>query len=196
MATVAKPAKEQWITKDEAARLLGVNPRQVQQRAAHGYIEKRVLPRLPTERQGRVEYSRVDVDALKAGKPNMHATQVDDVGPLAPSGEGTRDLALFHGAAPLRRSSGLGAPLEMIRGLAEIAAALQPPAPAAPKAWLTLGEAAAYSGLTPATIEELVRDRQVFAIGRGPKTWRIQRAGLYGLDAFGTSNKVTRGTRS
>jgi hypothetical protein len=50
--------------------------RQLERRAQQGYIEKKLGERAPTERNAPVFYSRADIAALKAGKPNMYAREV------------------------------------------------------------------------------------------------------------------------
>ena len=61
---------------------------------------------------------------------------------------------------------------------------VQPAAPREWRPWLTLDEAAEYSGLPAHVITKLLCGvaPQLDCIGRGPKTWRIRRASL---DAWG-----------
>ena len=59
----------EWLGKAEAARLLGVHPRQLERRAKQRQIRKRVLPRKATEKAARVVYSRVDIEELKRHPP-------------------------------------------------------------------------------------------------------------------------------
>src|SRR3954470_15971413 len=61
-----------WISKEEAGRLLHVRLRQVERRIEQGCIRKKVLPRKPTQKSAHVVVSRADVLALKAGKPNSY----------------------------------------------------------------------------------------------------------------------------
>jgi hypothetical protein len=180
-----KPAKE-WITAEEAAALLGVNLRQVQKRARAGYIEKRRLPRLPTESAGRVEYSRADVDALLDGTPN-HCEPVGfpqrvRAAEEAEAGSDARPPAAGNGTRALAPAAFFRPP--------ELAAGHWP-APTAPRAWLTLPEAAAYSGLPEVTIVSLTRGGMIRAIdqwgqdvGQGTHraSYRMSRASL---DAYG-----------
>jgi hypothetical protein len=177
-----KPAKE-WITAEEAAALLGVNLRQVQKRARAGYIEKRRLPRLPTESAGRVEYSRADIDALLAGTPN-HCE------PVAASGQrpgaSTPPPTPGNGKSALAR---IPAEFPDLWLRPQLAPGPWPLAP--PRAWLTLPEAAAYSGLPEVTIVSLTRGGMIRAIdqwgqdvGQGTHraSYRVSRASL---DAYG-----------
>lgn len=169
----------EWISKEEAAELLSVKPRQVEKRAAEGYLEKRTLPRQPHEKQARVEYKRADVDAILDGKPNQYGKPMRPEMPEAPSGDGTADLARFRAAAPPMPI--LPDPGSIIHFLATLARVLPPPR-REPRAWLTLAEAVEYCGLPAAELERLLREGLVYSFGRGPKTWRIQRAAL---DAYG-----------
>ncbi len=180
----AKQSESDWITKDEAAELLGVNPRQVQKRVEQGYIEKRTLARLPTEPQGRVQYSRADVDALLAGAPNQHAVEV-------PANGGTKDVVRMpNGGAPLSQS--IAEMAGFTNGLMTVREFLNENKPEHPdpwlrykeKLWLTLDESVAYSGLPRPEMERLLREGLVYSFGRGPKTWRVQRAAL---DSYGTA---------
>lgn len=54
-----------WLPTDEAAALLGVKPRQLQNRVQDGVIAKRTLPRAEGDKTARVVYSRADIEALK-----------------------------------------------------------------------------------------------------------------------------------
>lgn len=179
----------EWITKEAAAKLLGVNVRQVEKRIQAGSIEKRRLPKLPTESVGRVEVARGDVDALLAGTPNSHAVEVSNDADKfpAPTGDGTADLVR------IRKHLGIDDPLAMLRHIARTTLDLSPaPAPPAPRAWLTLDEAAEHSGLTEETIMAQVSAGNIDAVDRhgrdasvtGPQRrhLRIKRASL---DAFG-----------
>ncbi len=169
----AKPEQNEWVTREEAASILGVNERQVQKRAEQGYLERSFLPRRPNERQARVRYARRDLEAILAGTPNQHGIPVapsTEPEPFpGPTGDGSTDLA--------RIRKHLGVPDVMPNVWA------WPPPAREPRAWLTLEEAAEWSGLPAPIIAELLRTSQVDSIGRGPKTWRIRRASL---DAWGT----------
>ena len=72
-----KPALEaDWLPKPAAAKLLGVAVRQLERRTRQGYIESRREERQINQTTAPVVYSRVDILALKAGKPNIHAREV------------------------------------------------------------------------------------------------------------------------
>jgi hypothetical protein len=178
-----KTAPDPWMYAEEVCKVLKVKLRQVQQRAAQGYIETHQLPRKPTERQGRTLYRRADVEALKAGKPNMHAVEVEMPAKTQalPARAETKALARRPPLSPsIAELSGIG-------GVLTLREFLQETRPREPKAWLTLDEAAAYSGLPRILLEVEIWHNRIVTLGRGPKTWRIQRASL---DAFGRGHKL------
>jgi hypothetical protein len=170
--TTATATSEEWVSKEEAAALMGVKPRQVEKRAQAGYIEKRYLDRRLNERSARVQYSRADIVAFLAGTPNHCEAVAQDAaksvsrevsGSLA--GNSGNALALIDQTLPLGFWSTI---FERRRE------------PREPRAWLTLAEASEYSGLPVPFLSQLLRAELVYAIGRGPATWRIQRASLDG----------------
>lgn len=185
MSQAKMVALDPWITGDEAAGILKVKRRQIQKRAEQGFIEKKYLPKRPNERQGRVLYARADVDALLAGAPN-HMEEAVAIAqfPEGPSGDGTKDLARIRAATPVRAAHRIIE--DMLGEHAALARLVHPPPDAwqryATKAFLTLDEAIEYFGLPRPEMERLLREGLVYSFGRGPKTWRIQRAAL---DAYG-----------
>jgi hypothetical protein len=143
----ARPAETgTWLTKDDAAKRLGISARQIERLAAAGKLRSRSL-RLQGERSNRTVYAEADVDA--AGTPQ--AVQ------LANPGNAFMELLLTR---------------------------LQPQA--APRAWLTLEEAAEHSGLPASELKHLIRSDEIFTLGRRRETRRIQRASL---DQFGVTTK-------
>lgn len=167
-----KESKSEWITKEEAAKILGVNVRQVQKRAEQGYIEKRPLPRLPNERQARVVYARRDVEALAAGTPNQHAVMEPEAPANPPNA-----LAIV----PKPQASG-----DLMRQWVEATAALNRIAETrrSPRAWLTLDEAAEFSGLTKgwllaqaSSVVPMLEIRDMGKHARGGR-WRFFRGDL------------------
>jgi hypothetical protein len=133
-----------WISKDAAAKLLGVSVRQVENRAARGEIEKRTLPKLASERAARVEYSRRDVDAIRAGGGRPPALAAANGAPLNASAVTVRPPALPAGSNPFA-------------GFAAQLAALAGAFPPAGKPWLSLKEASEYSGLPARWLREAAR---------------------------------------
>lgn len=175
MATEPKKAPDDWISKKQAAEILGVNPRQIEKRAEKGWIDKRYPPRRPHETHARVEYRRADVHAIRDGKPN-HCEALELI--PKPSSNGTADLArIRENVLP----GATRAAQELLGLMAPVFRMLQV-THRPPRAWLTLEEAVEYSGLPSPFLAELLRSSQVDNIGRGPKTWRVRRASL---DAYG-----------
>lgn len=178
-----KPALAEWIPKSEAARLLGVGMRQIERREQNGLIEKRTMPRLPTESTGRVLYSRADVAALKAGTPNMHARPVAENRQNSQNGSnGPTELARIpagRARAALERGQDVSANAIAGHLLSVIAAKYA--APPAPKPWLTLDEAYEYSGLPKNYLLAEARAGRPFALNVGDNArprWRFNREAL------------------
>lgn len=180
-----KTALEEWIPKAAAAKLLGVSLRQLERREQKGYIEKKQLPRLPTESTARVLYSRADLVALRAGKPNVHARVVDDSGP---DPEASAEPAVSNGAAPtlalVRRAAPAGTEKDPFAALAAHLARLSAayPAPPVAKPWLSIDEAVEYSGLPRSWLVAQARAGAAFAIdvasGGARQIWRFNREAL------------------
>jgi hypothetical protein len=181
-----KPALEEWIPKAAAAKLLGVSLRQIERRERDGFIEKRTLPRLATESTGRVLYSRADLVALKAGRPNTHARAV------APDPESDTDqpvserLNASQNGKPTALALVRNAPADPFAGLAahlaRLATAFPTSMPPAPKPWLTLEEACEYSGLPRGYLLKRAREGWDAAVdvstGGAHQFWRFNRAAL------------------
>lgn len=142
------------MPKAEAADFLGVSTREIERKAAAGRLTtKRV--RLESDRSDRTVYSCEDLQRIRQERESG-ALQLAPRGPLA-------------NATQLMQTEAL---------TALMAAVYKPLAPRLDRAWVTLDEAAEYSGLPAHVIAEHVRSRQIFAIGRGVKTWRVLRASL------------------
>jgi hypothetical protein len=165
---------QEWIPKSAAAKLLGVSLRQVERREQNGYIEKRIEPRLAHESMGRVLYSRSDVIALKSGKPNIHAREVP-ISESQPGGE--KSAGAGRALAVVARKADPFAGLPAF--LAQLGAAY--PAPAAPRLWLTLEEAAEHSGLPASWLKRRAEDGSIDALNVGTAKacrWRFNRDAL------------------
>ena len=165
-----------WLPKEEAAELLGVSIRQLENRTLKGEIRKKTLPRLPNERAARVMYSIEDLKAINAGSPNHYGE------PAASSVPRASDLVAVITGRP--NHSGAPAAGDPFAGLAAHLAALAKafPPPAEAKPWLTLAEAAAYSGLPAAWLVAQAREggkKWVVNVGQGTKAhWRFNREAL------------------
>jgi hypothetical protein len=153
-----------WLAKDKAAKLLGVSIRQLENRAAKGEIRKNTLPRQLNERAARVLYSIEDIDAIRAGRPNRYGE------PAAPK----PSLAVV-GSSPGEPPAGF------VAQLAQLMRALPPPAEKPKlKRWLTVREAAEYSGLPARWLAEAARAGKMRAQNVGVKRerWMFPREGL------------------
>jgi hypothetical protein len=167
--------QETWIPKARAAELLGLSVREVERMAQNGRIQKRYDKPGPGRRYGCVLYREADVLAIEeereVGIHNSGGAQAkQNLLTLLPASQ----------VGPRAVEAQVDAWGALTAHLAKLSAAF--PTPTNRKAWLTLEEAAEHSGLPVAKLTELVSSEVVYAIGRGPKTWRIQRASL---DAFG-----------
>jgi hypothetical protein len=161
-----------WLAKEEAAELLGVGVRQLENRAAKGEIRKNPLPRQRNERAARVLYSIEDIEAIRAGKPNYYGEAKPEPKPepalavLAPAAQ--QPGAVTYHASPWPYE----AFVKMVR---EFRAT--PPA----KPWLSLAEASEWSGLPAAWLVARAREGAAFAVnvGQGSKAhWRFNREAL------------------
>jgi hypothetical protein len=202
MEEAAKAGQNEWVSKQDAAKTLGVNERQVEKRAQQGYLRKRFLPRQANEKTARVEYAREDVDALLCGKPNMWGEPVPEAVPepvekkidnglqtafkqyaragLPPI---TAEGAFAFPLIPEAHLASVNAQTDAWRGMAaHLAKLTELTSPPIRKAWLTFEEAVEHSGLTGPYLANLLHTSQVDNYGRGPKTWRVRRASL---DAYG-----------
>lgn len=163
MATTQIAVAEQWVTKDVAARMLGLGIRAIERIAEKGGLSKR---KEPTKKGYRVLYLLGEVEQLKSERAAGIVRA--SAGEMAPVPQA--NLAIVN------------AQTEAWAAMATHMTRLGTLFPALAKAWMTLDEAAEYSGLPIALLEPLLREQTIFALGRGPKTWRIQRASL---DAYG-----------
>jgi hypothetical protein len=195
MAGTKTVVDKNWLFKDEAAALLGVAVRQLEKRARRGFIETKRLPREFNETAARVVYSRTDILALKAGKPNIHAVEVSEKNDafIETREPGTTVLAVRPTTAAVFSQPGKVTTRGIERadpfaGLAASLAALaaafpkpaEPPAPELPP-WLSLQQAVEYSGLPATFLVERARSGGIRAVnvGQGSREfWRFHREAL------------------
>jgi excisionase family DNA binding protein len=170
----ALPEHDQWLTKPDAAKALAVSLRQIERLAETGRLTRRNLPPAKGDRYHRTVYSADDVARVKAQRdagirPGFAAGFVPGApsNALAPPPLSEGQLMLSRGYASVQEA--------LVGALAAIADRV---APSERKAWLTLDEASDYSGLPVPELVRLVRSRELYAIGRGRGTWRIQRNDL------------------
>lgn len=170
-----------WLPKEDAAALLGVQVRQLEKRSSQGFIKKRILPRALTERVAPVRYSRRDIEAFKRGQPNRTESAADPKpnGKPAPPAK-TPAVALTVRENTPAAVPAASEPLAVLAAhLARLSAAYAPP-PAA-KPWLNVTEAAEFSGLPAAWLLAQARSGAIRAVnvGKGSKEfWRFNRDGL------------------
>jgi hypothetical protein len=136
---------DEWITKEEAAKMLGVSTRQIERLAARGLIQRRYIKPGKGNRYGQTQVQGAAV--LTMTKERQAAMRGD-------SGDGSTRVAV----APAARSQtalATNAQADFFTGLAahlaKLSAAFPPPAK---NPWLTLDEAAEFSGLTKAWLLE------------------------------------------
>jgi hypothetical protein len=160
----------EWISKEEAAQMLGVSTRQIERLAARGLIKRRYTKPGKGNRYGKVEVE---------GGTVLEMTHERRAALRAPSDAST-DVAVVPVARSQSRQiapqTDFFANLAVkLAGLSELALKYGPPQT---KPWLTFEEAVEYSGLTPTMLETAIRDAEVTALGRGRGTWRISRRTL------------------
>ena len=146
---------DDWKTKAEAAEILGCSEKTVERYAKQKRIQK-VLRRNPGRKSMPV-FHPDDIEALRAEAVRLEPFPVDK----------TTGRAL---ALPARRSA-----VEMLVNL--LADRVSPPATAPRhKLFLTLAEAADYSGMSPGWLRLKIREGELPAIKT--RGWRIRRADL------------------
>lgn len=171
-----RKATDEWLLKEEAAKLLGVATRQVERRARHGYIESKRLARGINETTARVVFSRADILALKAGKPNMHAVPVPADAPEAsPKPEATTKGGEVTAIA--KRPDPAGDPFAGLPAFLARLSALYPAQPATmPGPFVSLAEAVTQSGMPASWLLAQARAGVPWAVnvGTGKKAfWRF-----------------------
>jgi hypothetical protein len=171
---------EIWLPKDEAAALLKVGIRQLENRAADGQIRKATLPKLPSERVARVVFSRADVLALLNGTPRTPGNREE-----TREGKAAAHAQIAAQTAPEARGV-VAIPAALIDALRERREPRE-----VLKPWLTLSEAVQYSGLPASWLIAAARDGAPIAIntgkGRRREYWRFNRdaIALAGIHVFG-----------
>jgi hypothetical protein len=158
-------AAPEWLPKAAAARRLGVSPRQIERHIAAGRLRSRRESRLPHQTAAPVYVSVEDLAAIESGAPHYH--------PMV-------EQPPAEAAAPkpnaLARQLPPAEPVSMLRFFT-------PDPPPAPRPWLTLDEAEAFSGLPVSWLRRAAAEGRVDAINvalRGRPRWRIRRAALEG----------------
>jgi len=187
--------EEEWVSKAEAVALLGTSARQVERRAEAGNIAKKVEAKQPWQKAAPVYYSKGDILALKSGTPNQHATVVPPH-----NGNGNGHLGNSLGSTGATPTTDAATPatlatiptpdnaLQLVSIWKDLAVKLGALAVATPattqptsKPWMTLAEAATWSGMPLRWIRAKAESGWEGAenIGTGKaKFWRINREAL------------------
>jgi DNA-binding transcriptional MerR regulator len=172
MATTAA-AKDtaNWLTKKEAAQVLGVSLRQMERIAQLEKFEK------TKDAQGRALFREEVIEKLSAtrGAAQQEEFQKLQVERVIEKIDARKAQAAAVNGVQIDSARALA---DYLAKLTEHLAALTTAAREGPKAFLTIEEASRYCGLPQPFIANLLRTDQVNHIGRGPVTWRISRASL------------------
>lgn len=156
--TQVQPIPDEWITVEEAAKLRGVAPRTIWRDVQLGRITTKKV-RFPGERVYRTLVKRIDVLAVKTSDAQVRELQ------------GGQRAALV-------------APAQAQLAAALAAIAPKPAAEAPPKPWLTLDQAAEYSGLPASFLARQIESGRLPALDilAGTKAagrcWRVKPSDL------------------
>ena len=162
----------EWISKSEAARLLDKSERTILSMASSGKLR-----------------SKQERDATKGGQ-KVTLLHAGDVARWAHAGEIAPFLNDGESAVQLVRNPAAGLPAPYISPqLAEIERTMKEAFPSSrlSRPWLTLGEAAEYSGLPKSVILTLIEASQLKAIDCGPRPggrYRVKRSDLDALEGM------------
>lgn len=142
-----------WITKAEAATVLGVDERTIERRARDGRIESKARPGFPTL------YLATDVEILRQGTPADVRTGRVEPGTV---GNGNGHSALAHQRAQPSHLDDLLAQV-LQAALSHLSIAPTGPtgstdAPTGPTLYVTVKEAAAILGLPQTDVRALIHD--------------------------------------
>lgn len=157
-----------WLEKEEAARLLGRDKRQIDRRARQGFIETK-REEQPWQRKARRYFSRADILAILDGKPNRYpvtssqrSTQGNGGNDGQP-GDGGRGAGGNGGNMP----DGHPDSSRLLNGIPK-------------RPWLTLSEAAVFSGLPEEWLQGQAEAGTIHAVNVGKESaaWMFSRKGL------------------
>lgn len=219
--------ESEWLLKADAVSLLGTSARQLERRVEAGNIKRRVEEKQPWQKAAPVYFLKADILALKAGRPNQHATLVNGNGngnsnghppasydaatsttQLATSPPTTTtnghnshnsagsELATTHAttastlatlaAFPTQETALglLGAFKDLTTQVSALVEATRATTPPTSKPWMSIPQAAKWSGMPPRWIRAKAEAGWDGAINVGTgklKFWRINRDALAGL---------------
>lgn len=166
-----------WVTKREAARLLGVTERQIDRHRDAGRVRFERRPRQPHESQAPVFYRLDDLEAIQRGEPRYWPV----VEKTQPNG------AARDAGAPQSETSSASSPAVLPKAAAPpewLMRIFGAASPAPPPFWLDLRAAAKYSGLTEGFLRRIapVLEQRGDVIDVSPSparhSWRFLRAAL------------------
>lgn len=162
---------QDWPTETEAAAQLGTSVKTISRYAAAGKIEMRKRPR-----EGKKPENVVNPRDLEKLMPAAHVMPAESIPAQVKQANGivrqqSHEAAVFF---------------SFIQTIATAIQTMQPAAVQAPRPWLSIGEAAAYSGLSANFIHDSIvaphhyePGENLIGIRGGPHgAWRIQRASL------------------
>lgn len=169
MSTLSKKPQnvDDWLTKQEAAAVLGMAEKSLDRMATRGEIQKTMRKRVGLAPQA--VFHPGDIERAKAERERqpfvMPATGNGTAGPTG---------------VPALSSSG-GAAVSLPAVLQTLAEAIRPDGVRlAEKIHLTITEASAYAGLPKAHLRRLIADKKLPALKTGAG-WRIRRRDLEAL---------------
>jgi excisionase family DNA binding protein len=168
------PDLSTWLTEPEAAAALQISPRTLRRMCADGRGPQSAMRPVPGRKPERVyDQERVDELASQSAPPQaLIAVPVEEPRALA------RTLNV-----PTLAAAG-----DVMSVLQQFAAILRPSATPGPTAWLTLDEAAAYSGLSRTFLARMVQDGELPSVR--DRSIKVRRADL---DDFVPDNLAASG---
>jgi len=169
--------EEGWITKTEAAALLGVDERTIERRARAGRIQSKQRPGFPTvyraadveilRQAGRGEVQTGLLETGPARNGNGHGAQLGNSQLQTVADDPIRQLAALVVQALTHGPTGPTGPTTATTG------------PTVPALFLTLDEAAAYTGLSTWYLRVQIKRGTLPAVRT--RGWRIRRKDLEAL---------------
>jgi len=160
-----------WLTKAEAAKVLGVKGRTVERLAARGALTSRTRPGFPTV------YNPSDVARAAAQGRTVHRAAILAAdGEVGSNGHGAAALVPLAEAPLEPVESALVWVLDLLAQRLGIGPTEGPTGPTPPTVFVGLAEASALSGLSPSCLRKLIAEQKLNAVkDRG---WKIRRRDL------------------
>jgi excisionase family DNA binding protein len=167
----SESADAAWLTKPEALAALNKSERSLDRMVSAGKVERRTRP----QGQGKPPqaiFSRADIERASAVE-------------AFPMPENGNQMATVH-TNGARNDLAIGQLLAAVVTQMQTQFAPTPRQPAGRPLWLTLKDAAAYSGLSAKLLRELIASDRLPAV-RDSRQWKIRREDLEGLRAPGVT---------